>query len=121
MPEFSPAVADCRYRAPLTPRLARLEANLAERVGFEPTRQAQPLPTRSPGGRLRPLSHLSVFVSRDIIEDALLVLQVPDVSSNRSHPSGVALPGSADFPGDTMNKFYFPGFRNITKKKTKKE
>lgn len=57
--EFNPAVADCRYRAPLTPHLARLEAHLAERVGFEPTRQVLHLPTRSPGERFRPLSHLS--------------------------------------------------------------
>src|ERR687898_1935739 len=46
--EFSSAVADCGYRAPLVPRLARPAANgrwrvrigqsrVAERVGFEPT------------------------------------------------------------------------------------
>ena len=34
--EFTPAVADCRLRAPLTPRLVR-KYKLAEKEGFEPS------------------------------------------------------------------------------------
>ncbi|MDK2871728.1 MAG: hypothetical protein PWQ16_1080 [bacterium] len=60
--EFNPALADCGFRAPLPPHLARprlfLNKYMAEREGFEPPGRDQP-PTRSPGERLRPLSHLS--------------------------------------------------------------
>src|SRR3954447_2713360 len=57
--EFSPARADCGYRAPLAPRLARhahvtcgASSKTAERAGFEPASLSA---TRFPSGRTRPL------------------------------------------------------------------
>jgi hypothetical protein len=66
--EFDPALAGCRFRAPLPPRPARpnlkfctftvkiciLRRKMAERVGFEPTRRGFDPSTRFPGERLRP-------------------------------------------------------------------
>ncbi len=66
---FDPALAGCRFRAPLPPRPARpnficniifpvetpiLKRKVAERVGFEPTRRGFAPSTRFPGERLRP-------------------------------------------------------------------
>ena len=53
--EFDPAIADCGYRAPLVPHLARPHTNgtqvdqerqekkLAERAGFEPAKEGHSL------------------------------------------------------------------------------
>ena len=58
---FHPALADCRYRAPLPPRLARpnsVDKKWRREWDLNP-RGREHLPTRSPGERLRPDSAIS--------------------------------------------------------------
>ena len=63
--EFSPAIADCRSRAPLTPRLARPSSfstmqNREWRRGWDSNPRCSFPHTRFPSVLLRPLGHLSV-------------------------------------------------------------
>ncbi len=44
------------------------KTSMAERVGFEPTRERKP-PTRFPGVHLRPLGHLSMYSVLPLLQD----------------------------------------------------
>ena len=63
--EFDPAIADCGYRGPLTLRLARQNSNkliMAEREGFEPSRQVLSHLPDFQSSAFSQLSHLSALI-----------------------------------------------------------
>ncbi len=67
--EFSPALADCRFRAPLVPRLARLRKSSADRIGeaeigiIEPAlRPSTPVGRSGEGGRRGPAREARAWV-----------------------------------------------------------